>query len=103
MNILACILKIYPDWNGCVFDNSYDWIIPNELETRTIPTLAELEAFWPEVQAEMLTEQKRLAYKTEADPLYIEYQALLTVNDPDAENRRLEWLAKREEIAERFT
>lgn len=103
MDIFACIQKIIPDWKGVVWGSSYEGIKPHELETRPIPTLAELEAVWPEVQAEMLTEKKRQAYKAEADPLYVEYQALLCAADPDAEARRLEWLTKRAEIAARFT
>jgi len=50
MNILSCILRIYPDWQGAVWDNSYEGIKPHELEKRPIPTLEELEAVWPEVQ-----------------------------------------------------
>jgi hypothetical protein len=102
MNILACILKLCPDWKGVIWGNSYDGIKPHELETRPIPALEELEAVWPEVQAEMLTEQKRQAYKTEADPLYAEWQALLFSGHEDAEARRQEWIAKRAEIAARF-
>lgn len=50
MNIIACILKIYPDWKGTVQDNEYDGIKPHKLETRTTPTLEELQAVWPEVE-----------------------------------------------------
>ena len=102
MDILPCILKIYPDWKGVVWGNTYEGIKPHELETRPIPTMIELEAVWPEVQAEMLIEQKRQAYKAEADPLYAEWQALLAAGHEDAETRRLEWVAKREEIQARF-
>ena len=102
MKILDCILKIYPDWMGSVANDSYDEIRPHESETRPTPTLQELEAVWPEVQAEILTEQKRQAYKTEADPLYAEWQALLSAGHEDAEARRQEWIAKREEIKSRF-
>ena len=102
MDIMACLQKILPDWKGVVWGNSYEGIKPNELETRPIPALEELEAVWVEVQAEMLTEQKRQAYKTEADPLYAEWQALLFSGHEDAEARRQEWIAKRAEIAARF-
>ena len=102
MDILSCILKIIPDWNGVVWGNSYEGIKPDVSETRKTPTLKELEAVWPEVQAEMLTERKRQAYKTEADPLYAEWQALLSAGHEDAEARRQEWIAKREEIKSRF-
>jgi hypothetical protein len=49
-----------------------------------------------------LSSQKRQAYKSEADLLWLEYQALLDAGHPDAEMRRLEWLTKRAEIKLRF-
>lgn len=49
-----------------------------------------------------IKEQKRQAYRIESDHLYAEWQVLLSLEHPDAENRRLEWLAKRAEIAARF-
>ena len=52
MDILKCILKIYPDWKGSVWEDKYEGIVPNELETRPIPTMVELEAMWPQIQAE---------------------------------------------------
>jgi len=55
-----------------------------------------------EYEVEQIPIEKRLAYKTEADPIYAEWQALLSVEHIDAEARRLEWLAKRAEIAARF-
>jgi len=58
MDILYCILKIYPDWNGVVWGNSYEGIKPHELETRPIPTLAELESIWPEVEIEKIKLQE---------------------------------------------
>jgi hypothetical protein len=54
MDIFAGILKIYPDWKGSVAANSYKGIKPHELETRPIPTLAELEAVWPQIEAERI-------------------------------------------------
>jgi len=48
------------------------------------------------------SEQKRQAYKAEADPIHKEYKALLDLEHPDAEIRHQEWLAKRAEIAARF-
>jgi len=58
MNIFACILKIYPDWVGSVRNNSFDGIMPATTETRPIPTLKELEAVWPAVQAEIEAQKK---------------------------------------------
>jgi hypothetical protein len=51
MDILQAILKIYPDWKGTVWENDYNRIIPNELEARAIPTMAELETAWSDLQA----------------------------------------------------
>jgi hypothetical protein len=44
----------------------------------------------------------REAYKAEADPIYIEWQALLFTEHPEAGARRLEWIAKRAEIKSRL-
>ena len=101
MNIFECIKKIYPDWSGIGWGTAYEGIKPHELETRPIPTLAELKAVWPEVQAEIITERKRSAYKAEADPIFVEWQALLAAGHEDAEGTKLKWLAKREEIGGR--
>jgi hypothetical protein len=54
MNILTCLRKIHPGWQGAVWNNSYDGIKPHELETRPIPTLKELEAIWPVIEAERI-------------------------------------------------
>lgn len=54
MDIVKCLKKIYPDWKGVVWENSYDGIKPNETEIRPIPSLKELEAVWPIVQQEEL-------------------------------------------------
>jgi hypothetical protein len=54
MKIFTCIRKIYPDWQGAVWGNKYDGIKPHELETRPIPTLKELEAVWPVIEAERI-------------------------------------------------
>lgn len=63
MEIVRCILKIYPDWRGVVWENDYKGIKPHVLEKRPIPTMKELEAVWPEVQAEM--EREGLAAEAE--------------------------------------
>ena len=54
MDILASIKKIYPDWKGVVWGNSYDSIVSNETETRSTPTIEELKVAWVAV----LIEQK---------------------------------------------
>jgi len=101
MDITNCILEIYPDWNGVVWSNSYEGIKPDAAETRPTPTLAELEAVWPKVEAEQIIIRKRQVYKAESDPIYAEWQALLTAGHPDAETRHQEWLDKRAEIKAR--
>jgi hypothetical protein len=102
MDYFKAINKLLPNWCGAVWNNSYEGIKPDVSETRPTPTLAELEAVWPEVEAELILEKKRSAYKVEADPLFLEYQALLATEHEDAESKRQEWLAKREEIKTRF-
>jgi hypothetical protein len=49
-----------------------------------------------------IKEQKRQAYKAEADPLYAEWQALSGREHADAQTRKAEWLAKVAEIEARF-
>lgn len=75
----------------------------DEIEIKKV-TDAEWEEIWgankPVIPIE---ERKRQAYKTEADPLYLEWQALLAAAHADADAKRLEWLAKRAEIQARFT
>jgi len=83
MNILSCILKIYPDWQGAVWDNKYDGIKPNETEPRPIPTLQELEAVWPQVQAE--TEAQRNNEAVKATLVEIDFKSIRSLR---------EWVAK---------
>lgn len=52
MDIVKCLKKIHPNWQGIVWNNSYEGIKPNETEIRPIPTLQELEAVWSIVQQE---------------------------------------------------
>jgi len=61
--------------------------------------IANYDMLAAEYQAKQSVIQRRNAYKAEADPIYAEWQALLSVEHADAESRRLEWLAKRAEIA----
>jgi len=46
-------------YSAVVQDNCYEGIKPHELETRPIPSLEELEAVWPEVQAEIALEEAK--------------------------------------------
>jgi hypothetical protein len=72
MNIIRCIQKIIPGWTGAVWDNSYEGIKPNETETRPIPTLAELEAVWPDVQKDIALDDVR-SNRAAAYPDFREY------------------------------
>jgi hypothetical protein len=57
MDIIKCIMKIYPDWKGSVVNNSYEGIELAQGENRK-PTLKELKLIWPQVERET----KRLSY-----------------------------------------
>lgn len=46
MDILACILELYPDWQGVVWGNKYEGITPHEHEVRPTPTLAKVKEIW---------------------------------------------------------
>jgi hypothetical protein len=83
MNIYRCLVKICPGWCGSVWDNKYEGIKPHELETRPIPTLKELEAVWPQVQAEM-----------EAEKINAEVKAKLIEIDLKSIRSLREWVAK---------
>lgn len=70
MDILKSILKVYPDWKGCVLENDYNRIIPHELETRPIPSLSELEVAWIVLQKD---EKRELCKKTASDYILANY------------------------------
>ena len=63
-----------------------------------MPTLAEIELAWPEVQTTLANEQARqhrlVAFRDEADPLFFGWQR--------GENTEQAWLDKCEEIRQRF-
>lgn len=63
MIIIECLKRLLPDWKGSVWNNDYNRIIPNETETRPIPTLKELEAVWTAMEEERITEEKKAAAK----------------------------------------
>ncbi len=85
MDLINCIRRIYPDWRGTVRDDEYNGIIPHELETRPIPSLAELEAVWPIIE------------KEEADAAHNEaIKASLAEIDLKSIRSIREWLAKQD-------
>ena len=69
MDIFMCMRKIYPDWQGVVWGNSYEGIKPHELETRPIPTMEELESVWPEVEAELKVQEIQRKRAAEYPPM----------------------------------
>lgn len=87
MDILLCLQKIHPGWNGAVFDNCHEGIKPHESETREIPSLKELEAVWPKVQEEMTVQTFQVVVKTTLAELDIKSIRALRewiVKQPDA-------------------
>jgi hypothetical protein len=101
MNILKCLLKIYPDWSGAVWDNSYEGIKPNELETRPTPTLAELEAVWPEVEAELKLEEIQRSRAEAYPPLGEFADAYYWAQNGDS-SKMEEYVLKCAEVKNRF-
>jgi len=95
MDIPAILTHIHPgaQWslNGDLYDG-LDW-----LDDTPKPTLEELEAAWPTVQAQRANEQaaasRAAAYGAEADPLFFYWQA--------GEGTEQAWLEKRAEIRDR--
>ena len=88
------VLRPQAEWslNG----ESYDGL--TWLDASPMPTLAEIEAAWPSVEAEATNEAARrhraVAFRDEADPLFFGWQR--------GENTEQEWLDKCEEIRQRF-
>ena len=66
MDITKCILYIYPDFQCSVRNNDYATIQVPASEIRTIPTYAELEAVWADVQAAEVSEETRITTKAQA-------------------------------------
>ena len=71
MIIQDCLIKI--GYKSTVWDNKYEGIKPHELETRPIPSLAELEAVWPQIEAERIAaEQAEVARRTAKAQAFID-------------------------------
>lgn len=68
------------------------------LDGGDVPTLKELEAAWPKVQARLhnatMKAKRQSAFAAEADPLFMKWQA--------KEVEKKVWTAKRAEIRERY-
>lgn len=61
MDIQSCLVKL--GYKAVVWGNSYEGIKPHELETKSIPALAELEAVWPQIEAERIAAEQMAAVK----------------------------------------
>jgi len=102
IDILQCILKIYPDWNGIVkYEKDQIEIIPDVSEKRQLPPLNEIEKIWEEIKEEISKEKRRFEYINNSDKIFIEYLVLKELNHPDAEIKKNKWLEKREEISKK--
>jgi hypothetical protein len=64
MDIQSCLIKL--GYKAVVWNNSYEGIKPHELETRPIPSLADLEAVWPQIEAERIAAEQAEAARIEA-------------------------------------
>jgi hypothetical protein len=67
MDIQSCLIKL--GYKAVVWGSSYEGIKPHELETRPIPSLAELEAVWPQIQTEMEAEKVSAEAKAKLEKL----------------------------------
>lgn len=95
-NYEAILVAKYPGARWSMTDND-----PTTLawfDDGTAPTIKELDALWPEVEAALQQNerdaQRRAAYVAEADPLFFKYQR--------GEATEAEWLAKVAEIKFRY-
>jgi len=91
MDILICINKILPNWCGAVWSNSYEGIKPDISEKRKTPSLVELEAVWPEVEAEQLAQAE--SYKAKEELIEIDLKSIRDIR---------EWVAKQADSSERL-
>ena len=67
MDIQSCLIKL--GYKAVVWSNSYEGIKPLELETRPIPALAELEAVWPEIEADRMAAEEAAKIEAETESL----------------------------------
>lgn len=96
MDIIKVLQYKYPTAEWSIQGDDYDsieWFSKGEK-----PSLEELEAAWPEVEAEMANASIRgarlNAYRNTADPLFFQWQA--------GEATEAEWLAARAAVVEAF-
>ena len=96
MDIPAVLNAHYPTASWSLNGDNYDGL--TWLDDSPKPTLAEIEAAWPDVQISLANEAARrsrlAAFRDEADPLFFGWQR--------GENTEQAWLDKCEEIRQRF-
>lgn len=96
VDIASVLTSIRPGAEWSLNGDNYDGLDWQDDSPK--PTLAEIEAAWPEVQVALANEQARqrrlLAFRDEADPLFFGWQR--------GENTEQAWLDKCEEIRQRF-
>jgi len=76
----------------------------NTPENRAIvaDVIANYDALAAAYELSQIPIKRQAMYQAEADPLFTAYQAMLAAEHPDAEAKRVEWLAKRVEIKARW-
>jgi hypothetical protein len=67
MEIQSCLIRL--GYKAVVWGNSYEGIKPHELETKPIPSLAELEAVWPQIEAERIAAEEAAKEEAEKESL----------------------------------
>lgn len=96
MDIPAVLTEIRPDASWSLNGDNYDGLDWHDESTK--PTLAEIEAAWPQVQVSLANEVARrsrlAAFRDEADPLFFGWQR--------GENTEQAWLDKCAEIRARL-
>lgn len=83
MDYLKAINKMLSNWNGAVWGNLYEGIKPDVSETRPIPSLAELEAVWPQIEAERIAAEHN--NKIIAELAVLDLKSIRALRDGDAE------------------
>jgi hypothetical protein len=98
MDIFNAILSIRPDAKFSLTGNDYNniiWFDENQLPPPSEEeVLAEAQRLQAEYPKKVAKQQRSSAYSQEADPLFFKYNA--------GEVSKEEWIAKREEIRQRF-
>lgn len=98
MDISKILLVNYPGTQWLLVGEDYSGL--EWLDESSKPTKAALEKQWPAVdyqtQLDAVSEQRRIAYTLEADPLNFKYQETELPEDKQA------WLDKKAEIKARY-